>query len=111
MPVEYCIPIPSIFTTPFDPLLNEELVVEQMEPLSRFEVSGTDMVEADPKFSTLFDKIGRGSFFNKFDGHQYQITRQVVLNIREDVARVGCFHVIVNKDSIAEATNFPQMGE
>ena len=51
------IPIPSVFTTPFNPLSKKELIVEQMAPLSRFELSGPEMLEVDPKVLTLFEKI------------------------------------------------------
>ena len=81
-----------------------------MAPLSRFDISGPELVEAHEEVTALFKKIGWGSFFKKFDGHHYQITRKFALNIQEDVARVGGFHVTVNKESIAQETNFPQMG-
>ena len=35
-----CIPIPSVFTTLYHSLLNEDPLIEKMAPLSRFEVSG-----------------------------------------------------------------------
>ena len=39
MSVHSHIPIPSIFTPPFNPLSKKEMIVEQMAPLSRFELS------------------------------------------------------------------------
>ena len=54
---ELCIPIPSVFTTPFSPSSKEELVVKLMAPLSRFEVSRPKMLEIDPKATALFEKI------------------------------------------------------
>ena len=58
-----CIPIPSVFTTPFNPLSSEELIIEQMAPLSRFELSGPEMLEADPEVLALFEKINWKLFF------------------------------------------------
>ena len=66
---ELCIPIPSVFTTPFSPSSKEEPVVELMEPLSRFEVLGPEMLEMDPKATNLFEKIGWKPFFWSFNGH------------------------------------------
>ena len=57
------IPIPLVFTTPFNPLSKKELIVEQMAPLSRFELSGPEMLEADPEVFTVFEKIGWKLFF------------------------------------------------
>ena len=36
--VELCIPIPSVFTIPFDFMSKEESVIEKMAPLNHFEV-------------------------------------------------------------------------
>ena len=58
MPVELCIPIPFVFTTPFSPSPKEEPVVELMESLSCFEVLGPKMLEIDPIATTLFENIG-----------------------------------------------------
>ena len=55
---ELCIPIPSVLTTPFNPSSKEEPVVELMAPMSRFEVSGPEMLEMDLVATTLFENIG-----------------------------------------------------
>ena len=58
-----CIPIPSGFTTPFNPLSKKELIVEQMAPLSHFELFGPEMLEADLEVLALFEKIDWKLFF------------------------------------------------
>ena len=69
MPVKLCIPIPSIFMTPFIPSPKEEPLVEKMAPLSCFEVSGPKMLEMDPIAMALFEKIGWKQFFWSFNAH------------------------------------------
>ena len=71
---ELCIPIPSVFTTPFSPLSKEEPVVELMAPLSRFEVSGPKMLEMDPIAMALFEKISWKPLFWNFNGHNEEVT-------------------------------------
>ena len=57
------IPIPSVFTTPFNPLSLKESIIEQMAPLSHFELFGPEMLEFDPKVLALFEKINSKLFF------------------------------------------------
>ena len=57
------IPIPSIFTTLFNSLSLKELIIEKMAPLSRFELFGPEMLEADPEALALFEKINSKLFF------------------------------------------------
>ena len=52
------IPIPSIFTTTFVSNQNQSCSEETMAPLSRFEISGPELVEADKKVDVLFENIG-----------------------------------------------------
>ena len=52
------IPIPSLFTTPFIPFRNQVSSEEAMAPLSRFEISGSKIIEADENVALLFEKIG-----------------------------------------------------
>ena len=63
------IPIPSIFTTTFVSNQNQSCSEEIMAPLSRFKISGLELVEANEKVVVLFEKIGWGSFFRCFSGH------------------------------------------
>ena len=49
--------IPSIFTTPFISIRNQSSSEGAMSLLSRFEISGPDLVEADEKAALLFEKI------------------------------------------------------
>ena len=82
-----------------------------MAPLSRFEISGTELVEADEKAALLFDKIGWGQFFRCFSGHNVGVTKQFSLSLKENVAQIGDFKFIIDEDKIAEATKIPQPGE
>jgi hypothetical protein len=111
MSVYSSIPIPSIFTTSFHSLLKENPVIEQMAPLRWFEVSGPEMVMADPEVAALFDKIGWGSFFFRFSGHNTEVTRQFAFSLKDDVAQIGGFQLMVTEDNIAKATNLPQTSE
>ena len=83
------IPIPSVFTTPFNPLSPKELIIEQMAPFSHFELSHPDMLEADPEFLALFEKINWKLFFWGFSGHNEEVTRQFALSFDGNVAQLG----------------------
>ena len=52
------VPIPSLFTTPFISFRNQDSGEEAMAPLSCFEISGSELIEADEKVSLLFEKVG-----------------------------------------------------
>lgn len=105
------IPIPQIFTSKFISNQGQSCNNGEMAPLSRFELLGSEMVEANLKVAALFGKIGWGLFFIRFSGHHYEITRQFTFSLKEDVAQVGGFHITVNENKIAEATGLPQIGE
>ena len=51
-------PIPSIIMTSFVSTQNQSCSEETMAPLSRFEILGPELVEADEKAALLFEKIG-----------------------------------------------------
>ena len=82
-----------------------------MAPLSRFEISGSELIEADEKVALLFEKIGWGQFFRCFDGHNAEVTKLFALNLKKYVVQIGVFKFIVNEDKIAEVTKLPQIGE
>ena len=82
-----------------------------MAPLSRFEISGPELVEADEKVTALFENIGWGSFFRCFSGHNVEVTQQFAMILKENVAQIGGFKFIIDEDKIAEATNLPQNRE
>ena len=82
-----------------------------MAPLSRFEISGPELVEVDEKVALLFKKIGWGQFFRCFSGHNAEVTKQFAMNFRENVAQIGDVKFIIDEDKIAEATKLPQTGE
>ena len=82
-----------------------------MAPLNRFEISGPELVESNPEATALFDKIGWGSFFKVFSGHHVEITKQFALSLKDDVAQIGDFQLVLNEDMIAKATKVPQVGE
>ena len=71
---ELFIPIPYVFTKPFSPSSKEEPVVKLMAPLSHFEVFEPEMLEMDPKATTLFEKIGWKPFSWSFNGHNKEVT-------------------------------------
>ena len=56
------VPIPSIFTTSFISIHNQSCSEETMAPLSRFEISGPELVEADEKAALLFKRLDGVSF-------------------------------------------------
>ena len=105
------VPIPSLFTTPFIPFRNQDSSEEAMAPLSRFEISRSELVEADEKVALLFEKVGWGQFFRCFNGHNVEVTRLFALSLKENVAQIGDFRFIIDEDKIAEATKLPQTGE
>ena len=51
MPNESCIPIPSIFTTPYDPQVKEKPDIWEMAPLYRFEPDGAERLDINPDIS------------------------------------------------------------
>ena len=53
-----------------------------MAPLNRFEISGSELIEADEKVSLLFEKVGWGQFFKCFDGHNAEVTKLFALNLK-----------------------------
>ena len=82
-----------------------------MAPLSRFEISGPELVEADEKVALLFEKIGWGQFFRCFSGHNAEVTKRFAMIFRENVAQIGDFKFIIDEDKIVEATKLPQTGK
>ena len=68
-------------------------------------------MEADEKVVVLFEKIGWGSFFRCFSGHNAEVTKQFTMSLRENVAQIGGFKFIIDEDKIAEATKLPQTRE
>ena len=82
-----------------------------MAPLSRFEILGLDLVEANEKVALLFEKVGWGQFFRSFDGYNTEVTKLFALSLKENVAQIGDFKFIIDEDKIAEATKLPQTGE
>ena len=82
-----------------------------MEPLSRFEVSGPEMLEMDPIATALFEKIGWKPFFWSFNGHNEEVTRQFVLSFDGDTAQIGDLQLVVDEEFISKATKLPRHGE
>ena len=50
------VPIPSLFTFPFIPARNQESVEETMAPLNRYEISGSELIEANEEVALRFEK-------------------------------------------------------
>ena len=42
---------------------------ETMAPLNCFEISSSELIEANEEVALRFEKIGWGEFFKSFDGH------------------------------------------
>ena len=80
------VPIPSLFTNPFIPFRNQDSGEEAMAPLSHFEISGSELIEADEKVALLFEKIGWGHFFRSFSGHNTEVTKLFALSLNENIA-------------------------
>ena len=76
------VPIPSLFTTPFIPFRNQDSIEEAMAPLSHFEISGSELIEADEKVALLFEKVGWGQFFRCFNGHNAEVTKLFSLSLK-----------------------------
>ena len=107
MPNESCIPIPSIFMTPYDPQVKEKPDIWERTPLCIFEPDGAEILDINPDISQLFDKIGCGNFLRAFSGHNVEVTRQFALTFKENVAYVGDMRLEISEYFIAKATNFP----
>ena len=105
------IPIPSVFTMPSNPLSKKELIVEQMAPLSHFELSGPKMLEVDPEVITLFEKIDWKLFFCGFSGHNEEVTRRFALSFDGNFAQIGDLQLVIDEEFISKATKLPQTGE
>ena len=57
-----------------------------MAPLSHFEISGSELIEADEKVALLFEKIGWGHFFRSFSGHNTEVTKLFDLILNKNIA-------------------------
>ena len=79
------VPIPSLFTSPFISVRSQESVEETMAPLSRYEISGSELIEANEEVALRFEKIGRGKFFKSFDGHHAEVTKLFAMNLKDNV--------------------------
>ena len=64
-------------------------------------------MEANEEVAALFEKMGWGSFFIHFNGHNTEVTRQFSLSVKENVAQIGVFQFIIDEDKITEAMKFP----
>ena len=105
------VPIPLIFMTSFVSTHNQSCSEETMASLSRFEISGPELGEANKKAAILFKKIGWVQFFRCFSGHNVEVTKQFAMSFKKNVAQIRDFKFIIDEDKIAEATKFPQTGE
>ena len=105
------IPIPSVFTTLFNPLSPKELIIEQMAPLSHFEIYGPEMLESNPEVLALFEKINWKLFFWGFSGHNEEVTRQFAFSFDGNVAQIGDLQLLIDEEFIVKAMKFPRTGE
>ena len=105
------VPIPSLFTTPFITFHNQDSREEAMALLSHFEISRSELVEADENVALLFEKVGWGQLFRCFSGHNMEVTKLFALSLKENMAQIGDFKFIIDEDKIAEEMRLPQTGE
>ena len=82
-----------------------------MVPLSRFELSGPEMLEADPKFLALFEKIDWKLFFWVFSGHNEEVTKRFALSFDGNIAQIGDLQLVIDEEFISKATKLPWTGE
>ena len=82
-----------------------------MAPLNRFEISGSELIEADEKVALRFEKIGWGKFFRSFNNHHAEVTKMFAMNLKDDIVQIGGFEFVINEYKIAVATQLPQVGE
>ena len=82
-----------------------------MAPLNRYEISGSELIEADDNIALRFEKIGWGQFFRSFDGHHEEVTKMFSMNLKDDRVQIGGFDFVINEDKIAAVTQLPQVGE
>ena len=68
-------------------------------------------MEDDEEVAALFKKIGWGSFFRCFSGHNIEVTKQFAMSLKENVAQIGGFKFIIDEDKNAEATKLPRTRE
>ena len=62
-----------------------------MAPLNHFEISGSELIEADDKIALHFEKIGWGKFFKSFGGHHAKVTKLFAMNLKDDIVQIGGF--------------------
>ena len=105
------IPIPSVFTSPFISSQSPESAEETMSPLNHFEISGSELIEANHEIAKKFEKMGWEHFFRSFDGHHAEITKMFAMNYEDDRVQIGGFEFVINEEKIAQATKLPQVGE
>ena len=55
-----------------------------MAPLYRFEISGSELIEANENIALRFEKIGWGHFFKCFDSHHAEVTKLFAMNLKYD---------------------------
>ena len=103
------IPIPSVFTSPFVSGRRQESAEETMSPLNRFEISGSELIDANQEVAKKFEKMGWANFFRCFDGHHVEITKMFAMSFEDDRVQIGGFEFVINEDKIVEATKLPQV--
>ena len=87
------------------------LSVDTMAPLCRFEPSRSELLDIEPEYVQLIDKIGWGEFFRSFNGNNVELTRKFSILFKENVSQVGNICLVISKDFIVKATKFPQIGD
>ena len=79
-----------------------------MAPLCRFEPIGSELLDIEPEFAQLIDKIRWGKLFRIFNGNNVEVTRQFSMSFKENVSQVGNMHLVISEDFIEKDTRLPQ---
>ena len=82
-----------------------------MAPMNCYEISGSELIEANEEVALRFEKLGWGKFFKSFDGHHAEVTKLFAMNLKDDIVQIGGFEFVINEDKITAATQLPQVGE
>ena len=67
-----------------------------MAPMNHYEISGSELIEANEEVALRFEKLGWGKFFKSFDGHHAEVTKLFSMNLKDDIVQIGSFEFIIS---------------
>ena len=59
-----------------------------MDPLCKFELVDSELLDIEPKVALLIEKVRWGEFFRSFDGHNVEVTGRFSLSFKENFANI-----------------------